>query len=59
MKKINYYLNFNINLPTQILELKSDLSVSNYAKSLNAIFDKFNLIRSRFSKYCTGIKIIY
>tara|TARA_B100000212_G_scaffold341862_1_gene326395 strand:+ start:478 stop:1116 length:639 start_codon:yes stop_codon:yes gene_type:complete len=58
-KKNNFYLNFYINLPTQILELKSDLSVSNYDKSLNAIFDKFNLIRSRFSKYCTGIKIIY
>ena len=55
----SFNLNFNINFPGQILELKSDLSVSSNNEPFNKIFDNFNLIRSRFSKYCMGIKLIY
>tara|TARA_Y100001933_G_scaffold255241_1_gene298005 strand:- start:60 stop:695 length:636 start_codon:yes stop_codon:yes gene_type:complete len=57
-KKNNFYLNFNINIPTQILELKSDLSVT-YNNSFNKIIENFSLTRSRFSKYCIGVKLLY
>ena len=58
-KRENYDLDFNINCPAQILESKSDLSLVHYNKPLTQIFDYFNLTRSRFSKYCMGVKLLY
>ena len=58
-KRKNFDLDFNINCPAQILELKSDLSVISYNKPPRRIFDYFNLTKSRFSKYCMGVKLLY
>ena len=57
--KNNFNLNFNINFPAEILELKSDLSITSHNKSFSKILDYFNLTRSRFSKYCMGVKLLY
>ncbi len=56
-KKI--YLDFNTHYPEQILELKFNISSQAQSSSLEKIINHFNLTLTKFSKYCTGIKILY
>ena len=58
-KSKNFELNFNLNCSEQILELKSSLALISCYTPLTKIFDYFNLTRSRFSKYCLGVKLLY
>ena len=54
-----FNVEFNIASEIDIVELKLDLNHDLHSSRLKPIFENYNLILSKFSKYCTGIKMIY
>ena len=62
-KILKYSNKFNVEFDTpseiDIIELKFDFNLDFYSSSLIPIFENYNLILSKFSKYCYGIKMIY
>ena len=54
-----YNISFDIFYPFLVLEIKSSLDFIISDKTFLNIIDHFDLNLSKFSKYCTGIKLLY
>lgn len=54
-----YNISFDIFYPFLVLEIKSSINFIISDKSFLNLIDHFDLNLSKFSKYCTGIRLIY